>query len=141
MIGIYVTEVNLGHQTEKQDFKTFLSYLSTSPILYIVNVVFFLCVKRIVDSGIHFYFVMTNNQNFSNLLIKDIEKEISITFEMITLSIETVKTTVRPSSTTTPINDSPVDISERFTNHLQQQVLFFEEELRNKYNCIKSLLA
>ena len=38
------------------------------------------------------------------------------------------------------INDSPIDISERFTNHLQQQVLFLQTELKNKDNYIKNLL-
>ena len=55
---------------------------------------------------------------------------------------EAAETTTLPTCSKSPINDSPVDIPERFrfTNHLQQHDLFLQTELKNKDNYIKSVL-
>ena len=60
--------------------------------------------------------------------------------ELITLSKEAAETTTPPTHPKSPVNDLPVDIPERFTNHLPQQVLLLQTELKNKDNYIKSVL-
>ena len=82
---------------------------------------------------------MAKNKNFSNALLENIDREIPITSDLITLSKETAEIIVRRTSSKSPIKDSSVDISKRFTNCLQQQVLFLQTELKNKDGYIKSL--
>ena len=67
---------------------------------------------------------MAKSQNFSNALLENIDREILITFDLITPAKEKAETIALPTSSKSPIKDSPVDISKRFTNCLQQQVLF-----------------
>ena len=84
---------------------------------------------------------MANNRNFSNILLENIGNQILITFDFTgTTSKEAAETTALPVCSKSPINDSPANISERFTYHLQQQVLFLQTELKNKSNYIKRLL-
>ena len=52
--------------------------------------------------------------------------------ELITLSKEAAETTAPPTHSKSPINDLPVDIPERFRNHLPQQVLLLQTELKIK---------
>ena len=85
------------------------------------------------------FFIMAKNQNFSNLLLKNNNNEILITFKLTTPSKKLTVTTTHPVSSKSPINDSPVDISDRFMNHLQQKILFLQTGLRNnKDDSIKS---
>ena len=51
---------------------------------------------------------------------------------MITFSRQAAETTPRPARSKSPINDSQADISERFANHIQQQILLLQAELKNK---------
>ena len=69
---------------------------------------------------------MANKKNFSNILLENIDNEIPITFEMNTPSKEAAETTVRRTRSKSSMHDLPVDILERFTIHLQQQVLFLQ---------------
>lgn len=61
---------------------------------------------------------MANNKQFSNLLPKNIDNEIPITFQLIAPSKEATETTGRPRRSKSPINDLPTDLSEKFMNHL-----------------------
>ena len=83
---------------------------------------------------------MANNQNFSNILLENIDNEIPVTLELITPSKEPAQTTARPTRSKSPINDSTVYLSESFKNHLQQQVLLLQTELKNIDKYIKSFL-
>ena len=57
-------------------------------------------------------------KKFSNLLLKNIDNEISVTFELITPLKEVTEPTGRPRRSKSPINNLPVDFSERFTIHV-----------------------
>ena len=126
---IYVTESNSNVETEKQDFKTLLSYLSTNSFLY--------CKRGILityKEELSIQVFSSNNQTFSIILLENIDNEISITyneipitFELITPSKKATETTARRTSSKSSVNDSPADILERFTNHLQQQILFLKQ--------------
>ena len=77
------------------------------------------------------YLFIANNQNFSNVLLENVNNVIPNP-ELTTPSKEATKITAHPTHSKPPINDSSADISERLTNQLQQQVLILQTELRNK---------
>ena len=67
---------------------------------------------------------MANNQNFSNLLLENIDNEILIAFEVITSSKDVTETTGRPALSESSMNHSLINLTERYTYHLEEQVLF-----------------
>ena len=92
----------------------------------------FLRQRRILDEVFNpIYLFIANNQNFSNVLLENVNNVIPNP-ELTTPSKEATKTTAHPTHSKPPINDSSADISERLTNQLQQQVLILQTELRNK---------
>lgn len=61
---------------------------------------------------------MANYQNFSNLLLDNIDNGMLITSELMTPSKDATDTTGRPTQ-----NLSQADIAERYVYHLEQLVL------------------
>ena len=105
---------------------------------YIANVVFFLSVKRIVDRGIWFGFIMVDNKNFSNIFLENI-CHWNIDYIWINCLLKRKnRNNQSHRNTLKKPHDLSVGISERFANHFQLQV---ESELRNKDNYIKRLLV
>ena len=66
---------------------------------------------------------MANNQNFSNLLLENIDNEILIAFEVITSSKDLTETG-RPALSESSMSHSLINLTERYTYHLEEQVLF-----------------
>ena len=89
---------------------------------------------------------MANNQNFSNLLLENIDNEIPITFELITPSKDATATTSLPTLSKSSMNHSPsknankLDSSNRVTMLLEDSIVFLKEETNQKDRVIDSLL-
>ena len=101
-------------------------------LLHYKGGVLFTCEEELLievfNSIVHCLFI-AKNQNFSNLLL-EIVIDVILNSNLTTPSKEATETTAHSTHSKCHITDSPVDISGKLTNQLQQQILIFQNRIK-----------
>ena len=89
---------------------------------------------------------MDNNQNFSNLLLVNIDNEIPIAFELIAPRKDATTITSRSNLSKSSMNHLPaenfnkLDNSDKLITLLEENIVFLKEPINQKDRIIDSLL-